>query len=375
MGGQDPETAKMMEEARKEMEAEREAEAKKKAAEEEAAKKAKEAEGKGPGWSEAESLKNQGNEFYKKKNFEKAIELYSKAIETCPTDIIYHGNLAAVYIEQKEYVKAIEECDKGIEKTKGTQYDFKKLAKLLARKASALGKSGDLDGALDVYNQSLLQNNDYWTKDAMKKIQKQKDETAAKAYLDDEKSDEAKARGNECLKKSDFPGALKEYEEAIKRNPNNIAVYANRSSCYVKTMDVARALEDANKCIKLDPKFIKGHIRKARAHGLAKEHHKAQDAWKVAMEIEPNNAEVQAGFMKTQQTIQSSMHASGGNDQERMAHAMADPEIQMIMQDPSIQQVLRDMQENPAAGQAALKDPHIMAKIQKLIAAGVLKTA
>merc|ERR1719464_2055814 len=126
MGGQDPETAKMMEEARKEMEAEREAEAK---------KKATEAEGKGPGWSEAESLKNQGNEFYKKKNFEKAIELYSKAIETCPTDIIYHGNLAAVYIEQKEYVKAIEECDKGIEKTKGTQYDFKKLAKLLARKA------------------------------------------------------------------------------------------------------------------------------------------------------------------------------------------------------------------------------------------------
>jgi len=58
-----------------------------------------------------------------------------------------------------------------------------------------------------------------------------------------------------------------------------------------------------------------------------------------------------------------------------MAHAMADPEIQMIMQDPSIQQVLRDMQENPASGQAALKDPHIMAKIQKLIAAGVLKTA
>ena len=56
MGGQDPETAKMMEEARKEMEAEREAEAKKKAAEEEAAKKAKEAEGKGPGWSEALSL-------------------------------------------------------------------------------------------------------------------------------------------------------------------------------------------------------------------------------------------------------------------------------------------------------------------------------
>jgi len=45
------------------------------------------------------------------------------------------------------------------------------------------------------------------------------------------------------------------------------------------------------------------------------------------MALEPDNKEVQAGFFKTQQTIQSSMHSSGGNDQERMAHAMADPEI------------------------------------------------
>jgi stress-induced-phosphoprotein 1 len=58
-----------------------------------------------------------------------------------------------------------------------------------------------------------------------------------------------------------------------------------------------------------------------------------------------------------------------------MRHAMADPEIQSIMRDPVIQQILRDMQENPVAGQAALRDPSNMAKIQKLIAAGVLKTA
>jgi stress-induced-phosphoprotein 1 len=58
-----------------------------------------------------------------------------------------------------------------------------------------------------------------------------------------------------------------------------------------------------------------------------------------------------------------------------MRHAMADPEIQQIMQDPRIRQVLQDMQENPAAGQAALRDPDIAARINKLIAAGVLKVA
>jgi len=51
----------------------------------------------------------------------------------------------------KEFDKAIAECDKAIEKTKDTQYDFKKLGKVLNRKASAQAKKGDLDGAIDTY--------------------------------------------------------------------------------------------------------------------------------------------------------------------------------------------------------------------------------
>jgi len=68
-------------------------------------------------------------------------------------------------------------------------------------------------------------------------------------------------------------------------------------------MDSARALADAEKCIKLDEKFIKGHIRKAQAHGLQKEYHKAQDAWQKALGLEPENQEVKAGLTKTMYTI------------------------------------------------------------------------
>jgi len=35
--------------------------------------------------------------------------------------------------------------------------------------------------------------------------------------------------------------------------------------------------------------------------------------------------------------------AHSGNDEERLRHAMADPEIQKIMRDPTIVQVLRDL--------------------------------
>ena len=52
---------------------------------------------------------------------------------------------------------------------------------------------------------------------------------------------------------------------------------------------------------------------------------------------------------------------------------MADPEIQQILQDPTIRQVLQDFQENPSYAQKSMGDPHIRAKIEKLIAAGVLQ--
>ena len=48
--------------------------------------------------------------------------------------------------------------------------------------------------------------------------------------------------------------------------------------------------------------------------------------------------------------------------------------IQAILQDPVTQQVLRDFQENPAAAQQAMNDPTVQAKIQKLIASGIIET-
>ena len=120
---------------------------------------------------------------------------------------------------------------------------------------------------------------------------------------------------------------------------------------------------------------MKAWARKGTAHQLLKEYHKAMEAFEKGMQLDPNNKDCKEGYQKTMMMIQTQSHASSGNDQERMAHAMADPEIQNIMRDPSVMQVLRDMQENPAAGQAAMRDPTINAKISKLVAAGVLKVA
>lgn len=109
---------------------------------------------------DAESKKLEGNEYYKKKDFAKALELYSAAIELNPKELLYYTNVAAVYIEQKNFEQAIAQCDTAIAIAKDGAYDFVKLAKVIARKASAYEKNGQFQTALDTYAEALLENND-----------------------------------------------------------------------------------------------------------------------------------------------------------------------------------------------------------------------
>jgi len=89
-----------------------------------------------------------------------------------------------------------------------------------------------------------------------------KKEDEDKKYLDPVKSEEHRERGNALFTSGDFPGAIKEYSEGLRRDPNNIKIYSNRCSAYIKLMDCPSALKDADKCLALDPTFVKGYARK-----------------------------------------------------------------------------------------------------------------
>ena len=130
------------------------------------------------------------------------------------------------------------------------------------------------------------------------------------------------------------------------------------------------AKRHVERSIELDSKYVKAWAKKGDIEFFMKEYHKSLESFKTGLQLEPENSLCKAGLSKTIAKINEA--SSDDMDAERVAHARADPDIQAILSDPMIQQVLRDFQENPTHANKAMSDPGVRAKIEKLIASGIL---
>lgn len=72
--------------------------------------------------------KKVGNEFYKKKQFDEAVEHYEKAWEL-NKDVTYLNNIGAAKFEKGDLQGAIEVCQKAVEEGREVRADFKIIAK------------------------------------------------------------------------------------------------------------------------------------------------------------------------------------------------------------------------------------------------------
>jgi len=68
-------------------------------------------------------------------------------------------------------------------------------------------------------------------------------------------------------------------------------------------LEFAWAMKDAEKCLQLDPMFVKGYARKATCHHFMKEYHKALSTYDQGLKIDPDNKDLKEGKAKTLATI------------------------------------------------------------------------
>ena len=71
-----------------------------------------------------------------------------------------------------------------------------------------------------------------------------------------------KNEGNAEFQQQNYEKAIELYSEAIALEPDNHTLYSNRSAAYKSCGNAQCALDDADKCIELQPQWAKGYVRK-----------------------------------------------------------------------------------------------------------------
>lgn len=329
--------------------------------------------------AQAVKEKELGNQTYKKKQFEEAIAHYTKALELDDEDISYLTNRAAVYLEMGQYQEAVKDCEKAVERGRELRADFKIIARALTRKGTAYVKmaktSKDYEPAIETFNKALTEHRNPDTLKRLNDAERTKKELEQQEYFNPVLADEEREMGNDFFKKAEYPEAIKHYNEALKRNPQDVKAFSNRAACYTKLGALPEALKDANKCIEIDPTFVKAYSRKGAVQFLMKEYDKALEAYQIGLKYEKDNQEILDGIRRCVDQINKTNRGdiSAEDLKERQAKAMQDPEIQQILSDPVMRQVLADFQENPKSAQEHMKNPMVMGKIQKLVNAGIVQ--
>ncbi|KAJ2159388.1 Hsp90 cochaperone [Coemansia sp. RSA 552] len=323
---------------------------------------------------EAAEAKAKGNAAYKARNFDEALEHYSRAIELCSTDITFFNNKAAVYFEMGKYDECIETAEKAVEVGREHRAEYKHIAKALGRIGTAYSKKDDLDKAIQYYNRSLTEHRsaDILTKlRTLEKLRKQREE---EAYLDEDKATEARERGNELFKAAKFAEAQSEYSEAIKRNPKDPRNYSNRAACLTKLMAIPDAIKDCDACVSIDPTFVKAYIRKANALFLMRDYAEALDALEEAKAQDAekkNGTEIDQLEYKCYNAI--SEQNARVSPEEALKRAQENPKIAGLLANPVMQNILQQMQSDPRAAREHLKNPAVASNLRKLMAAGIVR--
>ncbi|OAF66595.1 Hsp70-Hsp90 organizing protein 1 [Intoshia linei] len=320
--------------------------------------------------SEIEKIK--GNEAYKNRDFATAHIHYDKAIELDKGNIVYYLNKSAVLFEEKKYNDCIEKSKEAIKIGRDNRAEYALVAKAMCRIAKCYREMNDFDKSIEWYTNSLSEKSDNKIRRLINDLKSEKKKMESAAYINPELAIEAKNKGNEYFRKGQFADSIEHYTEAIKRNPNDCRLYSNRSAAYSKLMEFKLSLEDAQKCVQLDDTFVKGYLRVAKAQSILKNETEATEAYKKALELDPNCSEAREGVKKIY--TNPFQNQNNQSKEEKIQAAMKDPEIMQIMSDPAFQMILQQAQKDPKSLLDHMKDPVISQKIMKLISSGIIST-
>jgi len=230
------------------------------------------------------AFKNQGNQFFAKKEYAKAIELYSKAVEVEPSNHIYYSNRCAAYAGMGNFEAAKADGERCVATNPG-------FVKGYFRLASALKELGDFVNAEKTIKRGLQVQGDH--PDLLRlRGEIEAEEKNARSSLS--RPERLKAEGNEFFKASRFDEAIGKYTQALdsmsvaeESSPLALACLNNRAACNQQMSNFQAVVGDSTRALEIDPKNQKALIRRALAFEGLERYRSALADVRAVLAIDP----------------------------------------------------------------------------------------
>jgi tetratricopeptide (TPR) repeat protein len=211
----------------------------------------------------ADEYITRGNEWYtSKKDFDKAIENYTAALNLNPKYSTAYFNRGLALKSKRQNEKALQDFDEAARLDPSYPEVFYNRALVWYDKK-------DLDRALDDYSEAIRLNSKH-----------------AKAYY---------GRGLVQYDKKDFDKALEDYAESIRLDPTDSGVYYNRGILWYDKKEYDKALEDDGEAIRLNPQDSMAWYNRALVWYAKGEYQKSLDDYSETIRLNPNHARARYG--------------------------------------------------------------------------------
>jgi len=113
-----------------------------------------------------------------------------------------------------------------------------------------------------------------------------------------------KEKGNRAFSEKRYDEAIGFYTEAIKIDGRNHVYFSNRSAAYMGKNMYSKALEDAETCTKLNPKWGKGYFRRAVALLALSRASDAEVVLQDGIRADPTNADLRAKLEEVKKAVE-----------------------------------------------------------------------
>jgi tetratricopeptide (TPR) repeat protein len=199
---------------------------------------------------------NRGIAYFNKKEVERAIADFSRAIEINPNIAYVYNNRGAAYILQDNYNKALA--------------DFQKSLQLNPNDIKAQFNLSKCHLLLNNYHEGLKAYNIVLEKDSLNDA----------AWND---------RGKLKNELGMYHDALYDLNKALEINPDLEFAYNNKGISYARLGNFKKAIQNFDKAIEMDNNYADPHMNKANVLAMQKKFTEAIQAYNIAISLNPNN--------------------------------------------------------------------------------------